>query len=164
LKPSDYEGDRNKLFFKRHENSCTWLLDDERYKVWGEKDNRPILWISGAPGCGKSVMASYLCKEILPSKADKLSIAYFFCDDKDEQLRTPTSILAAVLTQLLEKVPAIYKHFWVELQYKPEAERVWTYEMLWRVFEKTVNDPSIGRIQILIDALGIPPISAKKNL
>jgi Cdc6-like AAA superfamily ATPase len=161
LKPSDYEGYRNNLFFKRHENSCAWLLADERYIAWDTDDNRSILWLSGDPGCGKSVMASYLCKELQSHKVDALSIAYFFCDNKNEQLRTPTSILANILTQLLEQLPAIYKHLWAELKCKSESGRVWTYEMLWRAFDKIMNDPNIGSIRILIDALGIQPLSEK---
>jgi len=97
LKPSDYESYRDGLWLRRHENTCTWVLDDWRYRTWAEKDGHAILWISGDPGCGKSVLLSFLTKEIIRGK--RLHMAYFFCDDKHERLRTAHAILVNLLMQ-----------------------------------------------------------------
>ncbi|KAF8540748.1 hypothetical protein BDD12DRAFT_804253 [Trichophaea hybrida] len=64
LKAFDYESYRDAVLLKRHENTCTWLLADERYRNWVEKDDQPVLWIHGGPGFGKSVLFSVLTKDL----------------------------------------------------------------------------------------------------
>jgi len=158
LKPSDYESYRDALWQRRHENTCTWILDDLRYRKWAEEDSLAILWISGDPGCGKSVLSSFLTKEITRGKTNQLCIAYFFCDDKDERLRTAHAILVNVLTQLLEQIPSTIMHFLAEPEYITNKEKTsWTFGMLWRVFERIINDTHRGHVYILVDALGIHP-------
>ncbi|KAA8893974.1 ankyrin repeat-containing domain protein [Sphaerosporella brunnea] len=156
LKPSKYEDYRDELWRKRHEGSCTWLLHDERYKawaVWAEENHQPILWISGDPGCGKSVLSAFLCKEILPNKESPVSVAYFFCDDKDERLRTAHAILVDLLDQLLEQLPRVVVHFSESAELKYREKTSWTYTALWRVFERVISDDRTGRVYLLIDAL-----------
>jgi Cdc6-like AAA superfamily ATPase len=164
LKPSDYEGYRDELWRKRHGNSCTWLLHDKRYKAWAEENHQPILWISGCPGCGKSVLSSFLCKEIFPNmyKESQLPVAYFFCDDKDERLRTAHAILVDLLDQLLEQLPGVLDHFSAVLKKKYSEKPSWTYSMLSQVFERVITDANTGRVCLLIDALGIQPSSNTK--
>jgi hypothetical protein len=141
---------------RRHENTCTWILDDQRYRTWNEKDGLAILWISGGPGFGKSVLSSFLTQEITHGKTNQLYMNYFFCDDKDERLRTAHAILVNLLTQLLEQIPDVIMHFLAESEYTTNKEKTaWNYGMLWRVFERIMNDTHRGKVYILIDALGI---------
>ncbi|KAF8249183.1 hypothetical protein K440DRAFT_660436 [Wilcoxina mikolae CBS 423.85] len=143
LKPSDYETYRDEIWLRRHENTCTWVLDDWRYRTWAEKEGQAILWISGDPGCGKSVLSSFLTKELTTrGKTNQLVMAYFFCDDKDERLRTAHAILVNLLTQLLNQVPDFIVHFLAEHEYTTNKENTsWSPGMLWRVFERIINDP-----------------------
>ena len=155
MKPSDYETYRDELWRRRQEGTCTWLLDDERYKTWNDVNGQAILWIHGDPGCGKSVLSSFLTKEVIRGKTNQLSLAYFFCDDKDERLRTADAILVNLLAQLLQYIPDTIVHLTVEHGYATNKEKTsWTFGMLWRVFERIINDANTGHVCILIDALG----------
>jgi Cdc6-like AAA superfamily ATPase len=160
LKYSNYEYYRNEILLKRQDDTCTWLQNHECYKTWVKEDNRPILWISGGPGCGKSVLSAYLSKEVLPNQPNRLPVAYFFCDNKDERLRTAQAIVVDLLAQLLEQLPSIVGHFSAQLKHKPEENTIWDYSMLWQVFERVVNDANTGYLYLLIDALGIQPSSS----
>ncbi|KAF8543181.1 hypothetical protein BDD12DRAFT_874965 [Trichophaea hybrida] len=154
LKPSDYKSYRDDLLLRRHENTCTWILDYQSYRTWNEKDGRAILWISGGPGFGKSVLSSFLTQEITRGKSNQLYMTYFFCDDKDERLRTAYAILVNLLTQLLEQVPDVIMHFLAEADYTTNKEKTaWNYGMLWRVFQRIMNDTHRGKVYIMIDAL-----------
>ncbi|KAF8534445.1 hypothetical protein BDD12DRAFT_895913 [Trichophaea hybrida] len=154
LKPSDYESYREEIWNRRHENTCTWILSDQRYQMWTEKNGQAILWISGGPGFGKSVLSSFLTKEITRGKTNQLYMAYFFCDDKDERLRTAHAILVNLLTQLLDQVPDVIDHFLAEPEYITNKEKTsWSFGMLWRVFERITKDTNRGQVYILIDAL-----------
>ncbi|KAF8539827.1 hypothetical protein BDD12DRAFT_909826 [Trichophaea hybrida] len=154
LKPSDYQSYREELWLRRHENTCTWILDDQRYRLWAEKDGQAILWISGDPGCGKSILSSFLTKDITRGITNQACMTYFFCDDKDERLRSAHSILVNLLAQLLDHVPDINTHFLTEPEYATNKENTsWSFGMLWRVFERIINDAHRGQVYILIDAL-----------
>ncbi|KAF8537271.1 hypothetical protein BDD12DRAFT_236511 [Trichophaea hybrida] len=87
-------------------------------------------------------------------KINQFYMSYFFCDDKDERLRTAYAILVNLLTQLLEQVPDVIRHFLAEPEYTTNKEKtVWNYGMLWRVFERIMSDTHCGKVYILIDAL-----------
>lgn len=82
-------------------------------------------------------------------------VAYFFCKDTDERLRTDSSILAHLLAQMLDQYPRILSHFEKEPDYKKEQEKTnWDSGMLWRVFERIWTDDSLGRTCFIIDAIG----------
>jgi len=165
LNPSDYESYRDELWVRRHENTCTWVLDDRRYKAWAEEDGQKILWIYGGPGCGKSVLSSFLTKEVTRGgKAKQPFMTYFFCDGKDERLRTAHAILVNLLAQLLMQVPNVIVHFLAEPEFFTKKEKAsWSFGMLWRVFERIINDAHRGQVYILIDALGIYSLQVIKR-
>jgi hypothetical protein len=83
-------------------------------------------------------------------------MTYFFCDDKDERLRSAYAILVNLLTQLLKQVPDVIDHFLAEHEYTTnKGNTSWTYGMLWRVFERIMKRTHTGHFYILIDALGM---------
>jgi hypothetical protein len=160
LNESGYESYREKTFRKRHQGTCSWIFSNQNYKYWLENIERPILWISGAPGFGKSVLSAVLSKELLinqhTSFGQVFSVPYFFCDDKDDRLKTSYALLTNVLAQLLRQNPDALIHFSNEPVYKINKEKtVWTIEMLWRVFRRIVNDEKLKPMIVIIDALGI---------
>jgi hypothetical protein len=159
LQPSNYEDYRDDLLQKRHENTCAWLLDDESFKLWNEQlqDNRTVLWINGGPGCGKSVLSAFLSKQFSRGEASQISVAYFFCDDKDERLRTASAVLANWLAQLLYQVPNLIVHFSACADSMEKEKTRWTFGMLWRVFQRIIEDVNAGSICLLVDALGMSP-------
>jgi Cdc6-like AAA superfamily ATPase len=159
LKAFDCESYRDKLLRKRHENTCNWLLTDQRYTRWLENDKHTILWIHGGPGCGKSVISSFLTKALYRNEKIRLwedyMVVYFFCDDKDEKLRTAHAMLSNVLAQLLKQEPEVLVHFCSEAEYDLKKEKtVWSFGMLWRVFERILRDHKVRPMCVIIDALG----------
>jgi hypothetical protein len=160
LNSFDCESYRDDLLIKRHENTCTWFLADKRYRDYVESDCNPVLWINGGPGCGKSVLSSVLSKELCDENifGGNYSVAYFFCDDKDERLRTGFAVLINLLAQLLKQDPSVHMHFLAESEYIVYKERTsWNFGMLWRVFDRIVKDDKCRPMCVIIDALGMPP-------
>lgn len=45
----------------RAPNTCEWIPDTATYKSWMDSSS-PILWISGGPGMGKTMISIYLTK------------------------------------------------------------------------------------------------------
>ncbi|KAF8253372.1 hypothetical protein K440DRAFT_679363 [Wilcoxina mikolae CBS 423.85] len=156
LKSFDVESYRDEIFLKRHDNTCTCIFSEKKYQNWIERGG--ILWVRGGPGCGKSVLSSFLSKN--PSGDENSSfgnvfpVAYFFCDDKDERLRTADAIIANLLAQVLIQVPNAFVHFLAKRQYAMNKEKKsWNLGMLWRVFDRIVKNDNCGPIYLIIDAL-----------
>jgi hypothetical protein len=108
-----------------------------------------------------------LSKELLSSCCNEnifggnYSVAYFFCDDKDERLRTEFAVLLNLLAQLLKQDPGVLIHFSAESEYAVNKERTsWNFGMLWRVFDRIVKDDKARPICVIIDALGMPSWSS----
>lgn len=161
LKPFDCETVCDNYYIKQHENTCNWFFADQRYRKYiGCSDCYPILWIHGNPGCGKSVLSSVLTRKLTSGSENIIfggdySVVYFFCDDKDEQLRTASAILLNLLSQLLRQDPGVLVHFLAEPDYAVNTSKtVWNFGMLWRVFERIVRDENVRPMCIVIDALG----------
>jgi hypothetical protein len=66
---------------------------------------------------GKAILASVIIEECLnltQSKKDKISLAYFYCKDQDDQRSKFTSVTKAMLAQLLQQNPEILVYLYDE--------------------------------------------------
>jgi len=150
---------RDELLAKRHADSCTWFFADTRYRDWVEDGDKPLLWILGGPGCGKSVLTAILTEEMTnhgkTGYSEGPSVAYFFCRGTDERLRSDSAILKHLLAQILERDPWMFHHFEKESDYQKNQDKTnWTSGMLWRVFKQIWTDDKPGRTCLIIDAIG----------
>jgi hypothetical protein len=66
---------------------------------WLHTETSLLLAVTGLPGCGKTVLSSFLV-HTLSEKPDSL-LVYSFCDDKITEQRTAHSILRTLILQLL---------------------------------------------------------------
>jgi hypothetical protein len=162
---------RDELLAKRHADSCTWFFANARFRDWVEDDDKPLLWIPGTPGSGKSVLAAILTEEMAnygkTGYGERSSVAYFFCRGTDERLRSDSAILKHLLAQVLERDPWMFHYFEKESDYRKDQEKTyWTSGMLWRIFEQVWTDDKPGRMCLIIDAIGIfyPTIGSVKRV
>ena len=99
LEPSPFPEDFYNSFDKcRVPGTGDWLLEDSGLKSWIEGDTR-YLWLSGAPGVGKSFLATRL----ITWANDKLSpSAYFYFRSNNPETRSVLQALRDVAYQLSE--------------------------------------------------------------
>lgn len=118
------------------EGTCTWVTGHSKYKDWlGKKTG--LLWLSADPGCGKSVIASFLVKH-LESQTDATVCYFFFKDDSDEQ-RNATFALCAILHQLfVQKISlSVFAQEVFQAKGKGFTEEV---DTLWDILVKAVAE------------------------
>ena len=134
--------------------TCEWILTHDRFTAFLVEDGPRLLWLSGRPGIGKTMVSSFLVEELahLTEQSLQMTLAYYFCDDKDEKRRTATAILRGLLLQLLRQRPVLFKH--IQPGFDMSRDTLFTnFHSLWRVFVSVVQDPEADDVYCLVDAL-----------
>ncbi|KAK3377270.1 hypothetical protein B0T24DRAFT_237594 [Lasiosphaeria ovina] len=84
-----------------------WLISDQIFQKWlsSEYCPSPLLWLSGIPGAGKTILASIVIDELrlLPNTI----VVFFYCKHDEETRNTFMSVARSVLAQLLSQNPRL---------------------------------------------------------
>ncbi|KAI0123678.1 hypothetical protein BJ170DRAFT_640053 [Xylariales sp. AK1849] len=99
-----------------------WLIDDDhRFKQWFDPKFclTPLLWVSGIPGAGKTILASVVVDEV--RKLADVSIAYFYCKHRDNTRNSFLSVAKSVLAQLLQGNKELLPYFHEKASISPTA-------------------------------------------
>jgi Cdc6-like AAA superfamily ATPase len=145
---------------RHHSGTLKWILEHNHYKNWArltETDNSAFLWISGNPGCGKTVLSRFLMELIEASlKARQMTrqcVLYFFFDDKYDTQKSATSFLRALLHQIIRLIPGLIRHAIPEYRSQGDA-MVNSLATLWKIFLAVTEDQTaLDGIYIVVDAL-----------
>ncbi|KAJ6788394.1 hypothetical protein PWT90_07789 [Aphanocladium album] len=140
-------------------NSCSWILKQEEFLLWGASQKSQLLRLVGPPGIGKTIMSTFLVQE-LRKKVEKSGdsvFAFFFCNDTDKGRRTPTAILRSFIWQLLLQRQELFQHVKPDYVRYP-SDRVFRglfsdFSALWRILLCMLKDEGAGEVFLLIDAL-----------
>ncbi|KAK6850744.1 hypothetical protein PG987_000378 [Apiospora arundinis] len=90
-----------------------WLLDDDRFRMWSDKDccATPLVWMNGKPGAGKSVLASIIADHVFT--IPDVSVGLFYCVQSDPHSNSFISVAKSILSQLLTQdatlLPLVYE-------------------------------------------------------
>ncbi|RFU30781.1 hypothetical protein B7463_g5552, partial [Scytalidium lignicola] len=139
---------------ERAAGTCEWLLKTEEFQDWLTGTSLELLWLTGVPGIGKTVISCFVVEELQRTVKENNSVVliYYFCDNKDEQRRTPIAILRGILFQLLKRRPELFKL--IEDDYKiQKASIVTKLDTLWRALDRMLQSLVDDKVYILIDAL-----------
>jgi WD40 repeat protein len=148
------EGSKDSLL----EGSCGWVFADAAYQTWWHASSSHLLWISGDPGKGKTmiVMASikHVQEELERTKTDGL-IAFFFFQHTDPVLNTAVSALRALIFVLIDQHKTLVRH--IQAKYDNAGNGLFegpnAFFALWGVLEDILRDPGLPPIFLFIDAL-----------
>ncbi|PCD22178.1 hypothetical protein AU210_015976 [Fusarium oxysporum f. sp. radicis-cucumerinum] len=155
---------------KRIGHTCEWILKREEFSAWGANDNSQLLRLIGSPGIGKTMMSTFLI-EALKGKVEKSPdkmFAYFLCDYRYPEQRSPTAILRSLIWQLLLQRNGFFRHIRSDFE-KHKDSRLFeslfeNFSTLWRIFQDMLRDEHAGEVFILIDALDECDRSTRKAL
>ena len=152
LHTTDYKShlDRNPSAIS---GTCKWVLDHEVYRHWQESQTSSLVWLSADPGCGKSVLMSFLIahnKQIETASSQKNICYFFFKADNDEQ-RFPANAMSAILHQIYTAQPGLVRHAKEQLEIPGKNTK--SLSTLWEIFVKTIEDPGSNDTICFIDGL-----------
>lgn len=63
LNTTDVAGYQAKIDIKV-EGTVEWILKNPQYSEWNSKQNARLLWVTGYPGHGKTVLASFMTQHL----------------------------------------------------------------------------------------------------
>ncbi|PWW71642.1 hypothetical protein C7212DRAFT_348848 [Tuber magnatum] len=149
LYTSRYESHRNRVR-EPVGGTCAWVTEHEKYKDWLGQKTSGVLWLSADPGCGKSVIASFLVNHLKMRK--DATVCYFFFKDDNEEQRSATFALCAILHQLfVQRNPlCIYAEGAFEAKGKRFTEEM---DTLWNILVEAVMEGGCGDVVCVVDAL-----------
>lgn len=124
LYTSNYEAHRFRNS-SREPETCEWVHADDHFQEWQSKRKSSLLWISADPGCGKSVLSSYLYDYLRsPSNNHSGIVCQFFFKSDNEEQRSGATAMCAILHQLLSARPLLTKY--ARQEYIRKGERLST--------------------------------------
>ncbi|KAM5354694.1 hypothetical protein ACJ41O_001341 [Fusarium nematophilum] len=135
---------------------CQWILDDASFRAFHGETGTELLWITGGPGMGKTMMSLFLLRELetnLLSQQDT-TILFYFVGGQDEKRNTSVSILRGLIFLLLQSRPRLITHLLPDFEYQRESLFSQdSLEALWRILETMLKDEITGKVVFLIDGL-----------
>ena len=151
---TDQSDDRAKLINdkgSRVDGTCQWIKSHDLYKSW-LCSNSQLLWLSGGPGKGKTMLSIFLAEELEENAIpqNKLFLQYF-CDNKDEKRNTAVAVLRGLIFQLLQLRPKLFDH--ILPAFEKEKQSLFSLKMLWKIFENMVCDPALETTYCVLDGV-----------
>ena len=155
---TDPRDDRDRLIHvkgSRVDGTCEWIKTNELYDLWLHSRSQ-LLWLSGGPGKGKTMLSIFLAGELERMANDSQDVLFmqYFCDNKDEKRNTATAIMRGLIFQLLSLRPKLFDY--ILPSFKIQKESLFTgssFEALWRIFENMCHDPVLGTTYCILDGL-----------
>lgn len=137
-----------------------WIQEQQEFKCWMDNESlKPILWVSGTPGAGKTYIASNIIsylKEIHPQNVrhpSYVSVGYFFFKDNNPQTRSLHQALCNIAFQVAQNSSLYAKHI---TSCVGSPRDISTLESLWqKLFVKFFidNNPLDGGLYVVLDAV-----------
>jgi ankyrin repeat protein len=134
----------------RAPGTCEWVLDHQNFRRWVEMESSALLWLSGHPGCGKTVISSFLIKSL--RARPNTTVIYFICDNKHGNFRTKECVLRSLLHQLLVIHPDLVKHALPYFKAMKDAVAT-SAATLWNIFEEVIQNENLPAVFCILDAL-----------
>jgi ankyrin repeat protein len=138
----------------RVDGTSEWILKHPPYISWINSTCDELLWLSGSPGIGKTMISCYLIDRLTEIKrqTDEMVLVYFLCDDTNNKRNTALAIIRGLLLQLLRERPHLFKHIMPEYEEK-KASIFGDIHGLLRIFWCVVGDTDLRQVFLVIDAL-----------
>lgn len=107
ISPTDYPAQQSDIIKRRQEGTGQWFLDAPEVVRW-LSNPKGTLFCPGIPGAGKTMVAAIAIDHLLKSVQNSLhGVAYIYCNYKAQKEQDASSILAAILKQLVQARPSV---------------------------------------------------------
>jgi ankyrin repeat protein len=150
---------RREIVADPYQQTCQWLWLHKEFQSWISAPCSRFLFVSGKPGCGKSVLAKQIYTRVLAEKSSLKYVACYFSNGYGNGLeRGMAGILRSLLSEVIRQNPALTSEPSIVQEYEILKESRGDPFMHWssgtfkRIFRSLGN---IGKHEFffLVDAL-----------
>ncbi|GAB1315662.1 NACHT domain-containing protein [Madurella fahalii] len=105
LKAPDASINYNEACKRKHPGTGLWFIKGPHFSTWLRTANS-FLWLKGFAGCGKSVLSSTIIQHIFRHRSSDplVGIAFFYFTFNDESKQNASSMLRALILQLVSQL------------------------------------------------------------
>lgn len=84
-----------------------WIHENETFQTWKNSQTHAVLWLTGGPGSGKTVMMASIIEHLQndDSRSPKPLILYYFVDGKETGKSNHLNILPGLIHHILKENP-----------------------------------------------------------
>ncbi|KAK6221749.1 NACHT-ankyrin domain protein transcript variant [Colletotrichum tabaci] len=147
----DYESQRLGIE-KPVPGTCQWFLRHPKFVDWAQGASSPLLWVTANPGCGKSVLTSFLVDALSQKAKDSIVCSFFFKAGIDSR-RDAHQALCALLHQLFVVVPELTQTAMEDYSCKDTPSFTSDIAALWKVLLEAAGQVGKRTIVCVVDAL-----------
>ncbi|KAG9853157.1 purine and uridine phosphorylase, partial [Aureobasidium melanogenum] len=151
LAPPDHTTNQHEALSQRHEGTGQWFVRSAIFTAF--KEGRvPFLWLSGIPGCGKTILSSSIIEDLQHNSSNSsAAILYFYFNFNDNRKQTLDTALRSLLWQLTNHGGSSFRE--VEKLYEScnGGQNQTSTQSLIRALESVLQ--ATGRVIIVLDAL-----------
>ncbi|KAI1504195.1 hypothetical protein F5X99DRAFT_372815 [Biscogniauxia marginata] len=146
--------DYKRLLPKPVRGTCQWIMSHPLFQSWLEKAGNGLLWLTGHPGCGKTVLSYSLARYFEERQTPQIprNVLVYFCDDKVNNQKDAKSILISLIFQIVRRHRSLIQHVRKVFEIQGPSI-VQSFSSLWSIFSRILKDPKSGLLYVIIDAL-----------
>ncbi|OAQ61385.1 ankyrin repeat-containing protein [Purpureocillium lilacinum] len=140
---------------RRVDGTCEWLIQHPHYQKWLTDATQPLLWISGGPGKGKTMLAIYITEMLQPvgAAADNV-LLYYFCSNRDKNRNTALTIMRGILHQWIDLHPHLAKDIKNSFEGTETTKyTISSFVSLWRAFLILIQQSRSSQVVCVLDGL-----------
>ncbi|SPO06420.1 uncharacterized protein DNG_09110 [Cephalotrichum gorgonifer] len=136
--------------------SYSWVLRNDDFLTWRDGGTESsVLWVSGNPGKGKTMLLCGAIDELQKSVTTPMNLSFFFCQAADERINTATSVLRGLAYLLATQQESLESH--IRKKYdkagRPLFEDPNAWDALSDILASMLKDPALKKTYLVIDAL-----------
>ncbi|KAI3546788.1 hypothetical protein CSPX01_04030 [Colletotrichum filicis] len=132
--------------------TCQWFLRHPKFADWVQSKSSSLLWVTANPGCGKSVLASFLVDALSQNEKQSIVCSFFFKAGVDSR-RDSHQALCVLIHQLFVAAPELVNVAMEGYSSKDKLSFTKDLEALWAVFHTSASRLHDRKIICIVDAL-----------
>lgn len=136
-------------------DSYYWIVEHSDFQQWRNDRQSRLLWIKGDPGKGKTMLLCGIVDELKKSMPETDLLSYFFCQATDSRINNATAVLRGLVYLIVEQQQSLISHIRKKYDHAGKAlfEDTNAWVALSEIFTNILQDPSLNRTYLVIDAL-----------